>query len=467
MENAKIGLLPLYAGLYDRTDPGAKYGYDGFIGEISSLFESRGVRVLRSPVGIYESDIKESVESFEKAEVSAIVVLFLAYHPSLESSPALSATKLPVAILDTTASPAFGPDADPGLILSCHGIHGVQDLCCVLQRLGKPYRVFAGHYKESDAIERCAGFAKAAAMARAFKNSRVGIIGKPFEKMGDFAIPFELMESSAGIKTVPLDTTNAASLAGSLTAAETDKCEADIKSVFSTEDGLDEKYIKTAARCGALIRKWISRENLNAFTFNFLDFRNDLGLPTIPFAAASLLMGEGVGYAGEGDVLTAALVAAALRVYPDSTFTEMFCPDWRGGTIFMSHMGEVNYKSSANARIFKKSVPYVPEVNGGEVPGVSALYKKGAAALVNLVPTAGGAYRLILAPCEIRGTDNGDNFQDYVRGWLRPPVGINEFLEEYSRLGGTHHSCLCYGADVGVLKMFGEIMGWEVNIIDA
>ena len=54
------------------------------------------------------------------------------------------------------------------------------------------------------------------------------------------------------------------------------------------------------------------------------------------------IMERGGGYAGEGDVLTAGLVGALMSVYPETTFTEMFCPDWKEDKILLSHMGESN-----------------------------------------------------------------------------------------------------------------------------
>ena len=466
MSDIKIGLLPLYAGLYDQMDPQDKHTYSGYIDEVADGFAKNGASVVKAPVGIYESDIRETVRNFEKADVSLIAVLFLAYHPSLESAPALSETKIPVAMLDITPSLGFGPNTDPSLIMPCHGIHGVQDLCCVLQRYGKPFRVFAGHSKESDAIARCACYAKSCAMAAAFKSCRVGIIGEPFEKMGDFAMGFPYIELTTGAKTISLEKQNAIRLTESLTEAEINEAAEMLRSAFSIADGLSDDCFNLAATNTAVIKKWIHEEKLNAFTFNFLDFGKGLGLSAIPFAAASLLMGGCTGYAGEGDVLTAALVAACMRIYPESTFTEMFCPDWQGNTVFMSHMGEVNYKVSINPTIFCKDVPWVPELNGGKTPGVAALYKPGDAVLVNLVPLARGKYSLILAPCEICAVNTEDKFIESVRGWLRPPYDISKFLEDYSNLGGTHHSSLCYGADVSVLAEFGKLMGWKVHILE-
>ena len=34
---------------------------------------------------------------------------------------------------------------------------------------------------------------------------------------------------------------------------------------------------------------------------------------------------------------------ALLSGIEEVTFTEMFCPNWRDGSVFLSHMGEFNY----------------------------------------------------------------------------------------------------------------------------
>ena len=51
---------------------------------------------------------------------------------------------------------------------------------------------------------------------------------------------------------------------------------------------------------------------------------------------------------------------------------------------------------------------------------------------------------------------------DTISGWLIPSMPIDEYLAEFSRLGGTHHSALVYGGDKDVIVDFGRIMGWNV-----
>lgn len=93
---------------------------------------------------------------------------------------------------------------------------------------------------------------------------------------------------------------------------------------------------------GLALRRWIEKENLLGFTVNFLSISRNAGLSQMPFLGIAKEMSRGIGYAGEGDVLTAALAGTVSRVLGSASFSEMFCPDWSTDTIFLSHMGEMN-----------------------------------------------------------------------------------------------------------------------------
>ena len=90
-----------------------------------------------------------------------------------------------------------------------------------------------------------------------------------------------------------------------------------------------DQAMRDTAVVSLAVRKWLEDENLDAFTVNFLNITKASGIPVVPFLEASKAMAEGKGYAGEGDVLTAALTGALMAVFPETTFTEMFCPDWK------------------------------------------------------------------------------------------------------------------------------------------
>ncbi len=62
---------------------------------------------------------------------------------------------------------------------------------------------------------------------------------------------------------------------------------------------------------------------------------------------------------------------------------------------------------------------------------------------------------------EVLGDATNPGFKDWIRGWIRPRLPLPAFLEEYSRLGGTHHAALVPGDRVEALIAFAEDLGIE------
>jgi L-arabinose isomerase len=148
MVKLKIGLLLLYLELYDELVPGLRPRIEKFAGIIEEKLKKRKVEVLSAPICRVDDEFKKNVKLFENQKVDAIVTLHLAYSPSLESIDALSKTKIPIIILDTTSEYDFGDNIGPEEIMYNHGIHGVQDMCSMLLRKKKDFFIEAGHYKK-------------------------------------------------------------------------------------------------------------------------------------------------------------------------------------------------------------------------------------------------------------------------------------------------------------------------------
>ncbi len=477
MASAKIGLLPLWLKLYDDSAPEARPRIEAFVRTIAGEFERRGVAAVAAPVCRLAKEFAAAVKRFEREGVDAIVTLHLAYSPSLESSAALAATRLPILVLDATPTFAFGPAQDPAEIMHNHGIHGVQDMCNLLVRNGKPFLIEAGHWEKSDVMDRIVRHLSAARMAALMGRGRVGLMGSSFKGMGDFYTPPAKLKATVGGTVKPLDAETLRKLVAAVKPAAVEAEMAEDRGRFDgvAASGAVAEAHRRSVRLGLALRTWIERERLAAFTFNFLDMKKASGHVTVPFLEASKAMARGTGYAGEGDVLTALLVAAVAAGFPETTFTEMFCPDWENGTIFLSHMGEVNWcLLDGRGRLSEMDYGYSATDNPARITG---RLKPGSAVLVNLAPMAGGRYRLILAPVTMLPVSGPDRMEGSVHGWFRPPLSVPDFLEAYSRVGGTHHLAMCYagagggrpadapGAALATLKGFGRLMGWDTVVI--
>lgn len=455
MKNAKIGFMPLYIKLYDDVGLAElRERLEPFYETMAKGFEEKGIEVVRSPFCRIESEFRDAVARFESENVDCIVTWHAAYSPSLESAKILAETDLPIIVMDTTETYDFGPAQDSAEINLCHGIHGVMDMTNLLMRAGKPYAIAAGHYPTSDVMDRVIGYIKAARAARALPGSKVGTIGGSFDEMGDFLVSDEEMKSLFGVEVVysgkdlvPLK----ASVTDDEVKAEIAK---DLDECVVLGDIDPAVHYKTARNCLA-VRRWIEEKELDAFTVNFRKIIPEDGLEIMPFMEACKAMARGTGYAGEGDVLTAAFTGALIKGFTSATFVEIFCPDWRGGSVLLSHMGEYNRALSVG----KSELKQIPFVFGdADEPVVTyGRYMPGEAVFCNVFRTPEG-FSMLTAPVTMLDTHE-DHFEGTVRGWMKPHMPLPEFLEKISRAGVTHHSSLVYGATTDEIEFFAKLVG--------
>ncbi len=462
MKKIKIGFLPLYIKLYDDCGFSVRPRTEPFYEKLAVQFEKIGFDVVRSPFCNVKEEFANTVKKFEDEKVDAIVTWHAAYSPSLESIDILSSTPLPLVILDTTEVYDLSSTVEPDELNYCHGIHGVMDLTNMLRRRGKPYAIAAGHFPSSDVVERAAGYVKAAVGATSLKGTKVGTIGGSFDGMGDFLISDEELKDVFGVEAVYSNGEELTSLRKSVTEEEIDReIEFDAGHYVEIGEVDDETHRKTARNCLA-VRKWIEKHNLDAFTVNFREIRPENGLEVMPFMEACKAMARGIGYAGEGDVLTAAVTGALIRGFKDAAFVEIFCPDWRGNTLLLSHMGEYNPNLTSGDDELKK-IPFIFGEADDPVVGYGC-YKGGKAIFANLFKNDKGTYSMLIAPVEMQEIYE-DNFVGSVRGWMKPEMPLPEFLETISRHGVTHHSSLIYGATTGEIEFFAKLIGATPIII--
>lgn len=486
-----VGLLPLYLRFYDEIDATWRDHYAPFLAQIANGLKAQGLEVQTAPICCVAAEFATAVADLEAAGVDCIVTLHLAYSPSLESIDALCRTELPLVLLDTTMAPGFGVDVAPDRILFNHGIHGVMDLASMLRRRKRPFEIVAGHYQTSDVVARAAdlvhrgtadqrpspppsgamprnddSLGRAEVATRAFRNSRILRIGSVFAGMGDFAAEEAVLAQQFGIHVDQLD----------LAALDT-MVRAVSDEAVATEIAADREHYRCqlteqahtrAVRVGLGLRALVETGRYDGFSINFQAFDSkDRPANTMPFLEASKAMARGVGYAGEGDVLTAALVGALARSFRATTFTEIFCADWAGNSLFLSHMGEIcPATATATPRVFEKPLPFI----GGHSPAIlTCSVKPGPAVLVNLAPGPDSTFSLIVCPVDVLPEDDrlDPQMPDNIRIWIRPAGGdIAGFLEAYSHAGGTHHNALVLGDHLEAISAFGHMAGMTVIQID-
>ena len=467
MKKIKIGYLPMYPKLYDDGNPRRRDPLVNYMNMLIGMLESQGFEVVCA------DEVCRLKEEFERAaakfnaddEIVAVVTQHLAYSPSLMAIDALMSLKAPIVVFDTTpdyelvSAAVYAERTFPN-----HGIHGVQEMCSMLKRRGRDYKIVAGHALHGDVVNRLCGILRGAAAAKAFRNVRVGLAGGEFEGMGDFIVKDEVYKQVLGGRVFRLGHDEAQRYEANVTEEEIDaEIKADARKYTVQVDGVNE--YRAATRTGLGIRKWMEDNGLNALSVNFLHTYEN-GLSKMPFVECCKVMERGQGYAGEGDTLTAGLVAALISVFPDTSFVEMFCPDWEKDLVLLSHMGEMNTKLSQWKGVITDS-NFVYNESGNTVK-MSGCFKPGKAVLVNLTPAnvETTEFDLIICPCEMTGDGLEEGaYKGEIQVWLKPGMPVDEFLTKYSEAGGTHHSALVYNANPAEIQAFGRFMGFKTVII--
>lgn len=459
-QKGKIGLLPMYLALYDEHMPETRNRFVPFLEKIHNAFTEQNIEVVTAQYCRLDSEFQEAIHLFEKEGVDCIVTLHLSYSPSLECIDALRSTKLPIIVFDTTIDAHFD---SPSQIMCNHGIHGVQDMCNLLLRNGKDFILESGHIDLSEVITHVLNHIKGAKMANLFKNARIGQIGEGFKGMGDFQVNPAVIQQKLGFQVIHTPLQQFVQYFPDTSESEVQEELLHDQKKFDLSEVKEELHLSSIAT-GIALRRWIEAEDIFGFTINFLTISRDSGLPQMPFLGISKAMSRGVGYAGEGDVLTAALVGTLSQVIGNATFSEMFCPSWSENLIFLSHMGEMNISLTEGTVLLQEKPWTYSDAETAIYP--TACYMKGEAVIVNLAPGPDDRFSLITSPITMVEEKNKSAMQGKVRGWFQPQVPISDFLKRYSEAGGTHHIAIVYGRPVETLKTFARIMQWnyiEIN----
>jgi L-arabinose isomerase len=456
----KVGVVMTLLELYRTAHPEVP-------GKLGSLWRGILEGMLSETANLHFTDVAHTarevasaVASCEKADCDLLMVLPLAYAASGSAVDVLCAARLPLLLISSARDATLPYGMTDDHIMADHAVHGVQDLANVLARAGREFELIAGHPSDATFRRKLLCRVRAAAGTRILQSGRVGRIGEPFAGMFDFRFDPRLQADALGFHIVeihPKELVEAAAKVSPAAVAEfvqwartefelDPALRAEVPAGTVDEPAAEAGELAASARWSLALEDIVASGHLDAVSLNFLAVGSRIGKTgTMPFLGASRLMGRGVGYAGEGDVLTAALVAAVARLAAgQATFTEMFCPDYARSEVLLSHMGECNLalaNPAQRARLVAKDFPYADCAR--PVVPVFQL-RPGEVTLASLTEWPQTGFRIVAVRGEVIAAPEHANLKSpYARiQFGRELAGL---LEDYSRAGGTHHLALAYG----------------------
>ncbi|MDT0329354.1 L-fucose/L-arabinose isomerase family protein [Nocardiopsis lambiniae] len=439
----RIGLLGIMQPLYDDMIPGITERQAAYAARVAERLAGVAEWTVAPPVR-GRADAESAMRAFEADGLDGVMIVMLTYGPSLRVTRALSRSDLPLALANIQPDPAVTAEWDMDDMTYNQGIHGAQDTANALVRADTPFEVITGEWRSPDFAARVDRWARAARAVSDLRRLRVGVFGYPMNGMGDARVDETALLRRLGPEVHVI-------APGALHRTMADLPEETIRSLMEWEDRsfrVDERLSKEEredhARMQSGIERLLEEAECGAYSTHFDAIGEDGRFARLPMAAASTLMAQGYGFAGEGDVLAASIVYAGHRLAGDGHFTEMYAMDFPGDSILMSHMGEGNWRVAREdepIRLIKRPLG----IGGlGDPPTILFRYRPGPATLASLVSLGGERFRLVVAEGEVLDSPELPSLE-MPYGRFRPVSGVRDCMDAWLRAGGTHHMVMNTG----------------------
>lgn len=458
VETPRVAVLGLTLDIYKDSFPGymdrLQAQLDKFqaeIGDAASIVSSRLCYV--------QDQVSEQIRKAEAGSVDALLLIPMSYTASLMTLLPLSRTSLPIVIWNTQEALEVDESYSFDDLLMNHVTQGTQDVTNVLCRTGKVFGMESGHYQDREALGRLCQWLNAAKAMQFAKQMRVGLLGQPFQDMGDFGVDETQMAAQWGPHTVHLSPAQLVRLLDQVEEADVGKLIEEDRERFEVASDITEDIHRTSSKLELALRKLIGEHSLDAFSMNFRELIDDGRFPTMPFLGINKLLAEGLGYAGEGNVTLAAHMTQMRQLCGAANFTEIYTVDYVHNHMVMTHMQECNpalARKDRKVRLVKKDfwapgmLPYV---------GMHFTLEPGPVTLTNITTTPQGKFFYLAYETSIVDMEPFEQFD--IPHWvveLDEPVG--DFLTRYSMAGGTHHLTAVPGHHSEALRKLAHLQGF-------
>jgi L-arabinose isomerase len=205
--------------------------------------------------------------------------------------------------------------------------HGDREFGFIQTRLGVARKTVAGHYADPDVQQRIANWVRAALGYERLRTLRLARFG---DNMRDVAVTEgDKVEAELrfGVSVNTYGVNDLVDAVDEIKDVAIDELVEEYAASYDVvpdlvADGQRHESLRYAARIELGLRQFLGDGGFGAFTTNFEDLG---GLRQLPGLAVQRLMAEGIGFGGEGDWKTSALLAA-VKTMAEGT---------GGGTSFM------------------------------------------------------------------------------------------------------------------------------------
>ncbi len=348
--------------------------------------------------------------------------------------------------------------------------HGDREFGFIMSRMRLNRKVVVGHWEDRDVLNQIGAWSRVAAGWLDWQ-------GAKFVRFGDnmrFVAVTDGDKVEAEIKFgYSVNTHGVGDLVkiiNEISDAETNKLIAEYEEKYAVvpalhKGGAHYSSMQAAAKIELGLSAFLKDGNYKGFTDTFEDLH---GLAQLPGIAAQRLMGQGYGFAGEGDWKTAALVRAMKVMGSGLKGGNSFMEDYtyhfdpENQMVLGSHMLEI-CESIANG---KASCEIHPLGIGGKGDPVRLVFNvAGGPALNASIVDMGNRFRLLVNEVEAVTPEHDLPKLPVARVLWKPCPDMKTGCAAWILAGGAHHTCYSQNLTSSHLEDFAELAGIEYVLI--
>lgn len=465
-EGPNVGLFGIGLAAYWPQFDGLKERLGGYQREIAGVIEAiDGVNLIDG--GMVDSPERARAVGilFKRKQVDVIFLYISTYALSSTVLPVARITGIPIVVLNIQPVSAvnykeFNALGDRGLMTGEWLAHcqacSVPEIAGVFKRAAVEYRILTGYLGDSRTYEEIRGWVRAAAAAKTMRFNRLGIIGHYYAGMLDVYTDITKQIAALGGHVELVEMDELAAIRREVSKDETAAELQDFNSVFVVSRECPRGELERAARTSAALDKLVERRALGSLAYYYEGSpgseHEEIITSVIP--GSTLLTGRHVPVAGECEVKNAQAMKILDSLGAGGSFSEFYALDFDDDVVMLGHDGPGHF---AIAEGGVGLVP-LPVYHGKPGRGLSIqmTVKHGPVTLLSVCEGPEGVFFLTAEGESVPGPvlNIGNTNSRY-----RFPIGVREFIENWSVNGPSHHCAVGIGHAAGDIEKIGCLMG--------
>jgi len=347
--------------------------------------------------------------------------------------------------------------------------HGDREAGFIHTRMRLGRKVVVGHWSDPEVHDRISAWMRAARAWQDWQGARFARFGDNMRQVAVTEGDKVATEMKFGFAVNGYGVGDLVEKVNGATARDVDALVAGYAKAYVLapslkKGGAQHEALRYSARLELGLRAFLEEGGFKGFTTTFEDLH---GLAQLPGMAPQRLMGDGYGFAGEGDWKTAALVRA-MKVMADGEGTS-FMEDYtyhlspKGHQVLGAHMLEICPSIAAG----KPSVQIHPLGIGGKADPVRLVFDAATGPALNAsLVDLGNRFRLIVNEVKAVKTPKLPKLPVARAVWECLP-DFKTACAAWIYAGGAHHTGYSYKVTSEMLEDFATIAGIEMILIGA